>query len=149
MIGWVSLLRAKATESVIASTKVLLLELSGEQLIASYKQRRKFAEWFNSKTVKHELIEVSTKFTKSQPTLEPTWKEEIERRIAGGQVITYDKNENIIKNLPELARGFRWHLSAPELKNKGIGSIVDSLEELECENYSLPVRLVSSNLTER
>ena len=33
--------------------------------------------------------------------------------------------------------------SAPELKNKGIGSVVDSLEELECENYSLPVRLVS------
>ena len=89
-MGWGSLLRTKPTESV-ASTKILLLELSGEEFIEIYRRQKQFAEWFNNETVIHELIEVSRKFTELQSTLEPTWKEDIEKRTKGGRELHITK----------------------------------------------------------
>ena len=66
-LGWVSLLRAEACETVIASEETLVLALPAQGFLDGVSSNPVFADWFGTKAHAHEAFRVARAALAQQP----------------------------------------------------------------------------------
>ena len=74
-LGWVSLLRAEACETVIASEETLVLALPAQGFLDGVASNPAFADWFGTKAHSHEAFRVARAALAQQPQQPSNWVE--------------------------------------------------------------------------
>lgn len=143
LFGWISLLRSKPTENIIASTNTLLLALPSSSFISLLYENQEFLDHFSRLPNTHESHEVVVASASTHAQRKSGWQDEISYRCSQAKVCSvYDLNN--LTQLEQLPKHWRWLVSTDGISGFEPGTIFDPLNSLIStrSDLRLPLRLV-------
>ena len=142
LIGWVSLLRGEATENIIASTNVKLLELPGEYFIKNIKENKNFADYFANLVNPHEIYRVGVASQEMIAKKTENWHKKLALAIKECKVITVPaQGEHTIDE--KISLNTDWYMSSAHHGKYKVGTRVrNKFENTDNDKLKLPRRLV-------
>ena len=141
-LGWVSLLRAEACESVMASEDTLVLALSAEGLLDGITSTASFSNWFASKAHSHEAFCVAMAVQAQQPQRVENWLELLNQQWPRAMVTSLAP-EQPFKIPPEAPNDYSWYLSTAQVPGVSVGQPLLPGDQLpKRSGFALPYRCV-------
>ena len=143
LIGWLGLLRAEATEYVIASTEVISIALSGVDFIKYIQENNEFASHFGTLSNIQESYSIAISAAELQPKRPAEWRMDINERIKNAKVHSLLPSEPLSK-LPELPNDWSWFLSSTNVPGVPVGTPLSREESYlpEANGFRLKYRFV-------
>ena len=119
-LGWVSLLRAEACETVIASEETLVLALPAQGFLAGLSANQDFADWFGTKAHSHEAFCVARAALAQQPQRPSNWVELLMEQWPKSLVVSIRPGEPF-QPPAQAPPHYAWYLSTAQLPEVAVG----------------------------
>lgn len=119
-LGWVSLLRAEACETVIASEDALVLALPAQGFLDGVSSNPAFADWFGTKAHSHEAFRVAWAALAQQPHRSSNWEDLLMEQWPKSLVVSIRPGEPFEPPVKAPA-DYLWYLSTAQLPDTVVG----------------------------
>ena len=119
-MGWVSLLRGEACETVIASEETLVLALPAQGFLAGLSANQDFADWFGTKAHSHEAFCVARAALAQQPQRPSNWVELLMEQWPKSLVVSIRPGE-AFQPPAQAPPHYAWYLSTAQLPEVAVG----------------------------
>ena len=97
-VGVASLLSARPCEKITASTPVVALAVSDEQIIELYQAEASFRAWCNQTVWPAEIIALLEKTSEKKAKIELTLQEKLQKAMQGSKLLTSPEEASSSKN---------------------------------------------------
>jgi HlyB family type I secretion system ABC transporter len=119
-LGWVSLLRAEACETVIASEETLVLALPAQGFLDGVSSNPAFADWFGTKAHSHEAFRVARAALAQQPQQPGNWVELLMAQWPKALVVSIRPGEPF-EPPAQAPADYDWYVSTAQLPGVAVG----------------------------